>query len=131
MKNSFLFISIALLVYSCKPTQPVAESSSTPSQTESAKESDGNYLLVVSFFSPGNGIDHKIKGEYQTFLSSEFPSLEYEKTPWGKEGEIDFCISGSSLTDSQKEELLKKTKEILSSSTRVRVKENSPCRHKK
>jgi hypothetical protein len=53
--------------------------------------------LVVSFYSIGGGIDYKSAEKFEQFLLSF--TLEngskpvFEKIGWGREGEIDFCIS--------------------------------------
>ena len=88
------------------------------------------YGLVVSFYSPGNGIDQRAKSEYIKFLSSNYPALAYEKTSWGREGEIDFCFLLDELTEIQKSQFIKKSKELLSNSKKIHIYENKACTHK-
>jgi hypothetical protein len=53
--------------------------------------------LVVSFYSIGSGIDYKSAEKFEQFLSTftldNGSKPVYEKIGWGREGEIDYCIT--------------------------------------
>lgn len=113
--------------HACKSSQ-----SSVDSNTKvEAPAEDDTYLLVVSFFSPGNGIDRDMKKKFEEYIASDYPALTYDKTAWGREGEVDFCIKGSQLSKSEKAAFVSGSKELLVSSSKVRISENAECKRKK
>ncbi len=126
--GKIIVIGFCLLFFACKSTK---ETTNLPDKEDiSKKVNEDNYRLVISFFSPGNGIDHKMKQEYTKFIENYRKKITYEDIPWGKEGEIDFCFPLKELSGKEQEEFVKTSKEVLSKSTRVHVYENTPCRHK-
>ena len=123
-----IILVIFLLFFACKGTK---ETTNLPDKEVASKETnEGNYRLVVSFFSPGNGIDHKMKREYVEFIANYKAKISYEQIGWGKEGEVDFCFSLKELYIKEQDEFVKKSKELLSKSNRIHIYENAPCRHK-
>ena len=138
MLKSICLISILFSLYllSCKSTKDTTNlsdnSTKTKETTTSTQKNDsvGNYRFIVSFFSPGNGIDHKMKREYEGFISSYKKQITYEQARWGKEGEVDFCFELKELSENEQKEFVKKSKELLSKSSRIHIYENAPCRHK-
>jgi len=124
-----IILAICLIICACKSTK---ETANLPDKEVAFKEvNEDNYRLVVSFFSPGNGIDHKMKREYLEFISNYKAEISYEQTSWGREGEVDFCFSLKGLSKKEQEEYVRKSKELLSKSNRVHLYENVPCRHKR
>ncbi len=79
--------------------------------------------INVSFRSLGAGIDrktHKAFSEYIThFEIEEKVQLFFDKTFWGREGEIDYCISTKNLSDKQIETFENQIKVLLVSSKSV------------
>ncbi|MEX0811032.1 MAG: hypothetical protein WD048_02370 [Chitinophagales bacterium] len=118
-------ILVSLLVNACNNSKNINITSSTKNDG-----TDINYGLVVSFYSPGNGIDHKTKNKFVEFISNYKVKIDYEKASWGKEGEIDFCILLTDLTKQEKVDFIQESKDLLAKSSKVRVYENAPCRHK-
>ena len=88
------------------------------------------YPLVVSFFSIASGIDLKVHGEFEKFLSTYPKKIAFEPTHWGREGEIDYCLKLSELSTAEQTNFVKKAKDLLSKSTLVYVNENAKCVHK-
>lgn len=84
--------------------------------------------FIVSFFSPGNGIDHKARAKLVEFLKGHTPTLAVTKTKWGREGEVDFCFMLSELSEKEQETFIKKVRDLLAKSSRVRFYENKECR---
>ena len=119
---------MAFTMVSCHNTQK----STKQEQESEIPNSDHQtiYRLIVSFYSPGNGIDHEMLQSFSSFLNEKHSSLIYEKVNWGKEGERDYCFLLNELNSKQQEDFIEEAKEVLSSSERVRVKENQPCKHK-
>jgi hypothetical protein len=116
-------------------TGPTNSASGTNTQTMSdttKKNADpGNYGLVISFFSPGNGIDHTTKDAYDKFLEGYKNKVEVEQYHWGREGETDYCLKLSSLSAAERTDFIAKSKAILEKSNRVHIDENASCVHKK
>lgn len=121
MYKLIYIILIGLLASSCN------SSKSTSTESDNLEE---NYGLVVSFYSPGNGIDRKMKNAYIDFIGSYKVKINYETIKWGKEGEVDFCIALTELSKKQKKDFVQKSKELLAESTKVHIYEGAPCRHK-
>jgi hypothetical protein len=130
-KLSYVIIVLAgLLTFSCVCTKNVKSDETTT--TENMKSDSVTYFrFIVSFYSPGNGVDHKMKQKYVEFITKNYPNIIIEKTKWGKEGEIDFCFQLNELEENRKQQFVKESKELLSSSSRVHIYENAPCKHDK
>ena len=57
--------------------------------------------------------------------------LEYEITPWGREGEADYCFQLTALDNKKQDQFIMQTKEVLKKSSLVRYSENVTCRQNK
>tara|TARA_B100000795_G_C22782854_1_gene433215 strand:+ start:1517 stop:1921 length:405 start_codon:yes stop_codon:yes gene_type:complete len=123
-------ILVIVLLFSCRGTKDIRRDTGATTETTIADSLD-NYGLIVSFYSPGNGIDHKMKQKYVDFITNNYPKIIYEKIKWGREGEIDFCFQFNELTENQINQFIKESKEVLSNSSRVHISKNSPCSNKK
>jgi len=101
-------------------------------QTKNAIDSsrDDSFRLVVSFYSIGEGSDYKVKEEFEKFLNSYSKKIAYEPTPWGREGEIDYCLKLNELSPTEQVDFVKKAKEVLHKSKLVHINENVKCIHK-
>lgn len=97
-----------------------------PSTVEVSDESTARF--IVSFFSPGNGIDHKARAKLVEFLKGHTPALTVTKTKWGREGEVDFCFMLAELSKKEQEAFIKEVRELLAKSSRVRFYENKECK---
>ena len=106
-------------------------SKEAPPVEDVKSQSGDNHRLIVSFFSPGNGIDHKAKKKFIEFLSASYPKVKYESNRWGKEGEITLCFLLSELKEKDEVIFIKESKEVLASCNRVHIYENAPCGNKK
>jgi len=128
-RSTYGFVLLAFLVtVACNSTK---KASKEVTATEDVKsESGDNHRLIVSFFSPGNGIDHKVKKKFVEFLSASYPEVKYESNRWGKEGEVTLCFSLNKLGEKDTDKFIKESKEVLASSSRVHVYENAPCGNK-
>lgn len=104
-------------------TTTVPTSSITPTATDS-------YRLVVEFYSIGQGIDGNANDAFVKFLNAYRPKLTYTPTHWGREGEVDYCLTLSALSRGEQGEFVKKAKAILRKSRLVHFSEHSKCVHK-
>jgi len=102
---------------------------------DSVKAAANNYRLTISFNSIGAGIDYKTKEKYDAFIKEyekqNKVNISFEITPWGKEGEIDYCFLLKELAPDMQLDFIKRSKEISGASKTIGVEENSPCRYKK
>lgn len=121
---------VVLLTFSCHSTKKIEKNIETTVENTNS-DLGNNFRFIVSFYSPGNGIDRKMKQRYEEFLANNYPKVIYEKINWGKEGEIDFCFMLNEFDEEKKKEFLESSKEILSNSSRIHMYENTPCKHKK
>ena len=90
-----------------------------------------NSNFIVSFYSPGNGIDYKTANEFIAFLDSYVPKIPYTIIHWGREGETDYCIDLTGLNKEEQNVFKEKAKAIVSKSDRVNISENEKCREVK
>lgn len=98
-------------------------------KTENAAEKkSGN--VVVSFISFGAGIDFKSVPEFEQFMKDynarSACGFQYEVKNWGREGERDYCFTGTGnqcFTD-----FITSLKNKYKGNERILIKENEPCR---
>jgi hypothetical protein len=153
-----LFSAIALVSFSCSSCRSKKDATTTNSVTVSGTPSDvmsqpaptgtgdtpnpqladtttkmneNNYGFVVSFYSPGNGIDAATKDAYDKFLEGYKDKVEVEQYRWGREGEIDYCLKLSKLSAAEKKDFIAKSRALLEKSQKVNISENAACVHKK
>jgi len=87
------------------------------------------YRFIASFYSPGDGVDHKIKKMYLEFLNKSYPKIVFITKSWGREGEVDLYFTLKTLDSSSQEKFVKESKEILGKSAKVNIYENSSAKH--
>lgn len=96
---------------------------------------DTLYALRVSFISKGSGTDWKSKQAFEQLIKqfehNNHITIPFEKTRWGREGEVDYCIKSISTNITFHEEFIFKTKDLLKENPLVRIYEQVPCKHKK
>lgn len=128
MKRVHLFYVLpllfcALLVGSC---------ASVKNKKENQKEevaAEGTSRFIVSFYSPGNGIDRKAKSQFDKFLKEYSTTLDFTTTRWGREGEIDYCFDLEELDTEKQAAFITEVKDLLAASKKVRFAENETCRN--
>jgi hypothetical protein len=158
MINKFL-IPVLFVLASCAGTNPATQSGTTGTTEQGSSEQKPEqavagdpvkekeaaaqdkmrkgqaelYGVVVSFYSKGEGIDAKALHIYNTFLDGfekqHNLNLNYVKTPWGREGEVDYCIPLNNMDSGKQSNFLMQTREILLQSQLVHILENAPCNH--
>lgn len=124
MISLFLFVGL-----SCKNTK------NTTSSAASGKSKSTTYRLIVSFISIGTGIDATAKSSLDELIKRTQKeigkSVENTSTSWGREGEVDYCITLKELSKDQQAKFVSDTKKILSGNSRVFITENAECKHKR
>ncbi len=122
---------IAITFAACHTTKNPGEKN-TPVEATSA--TDALYRFSVSFISIGAGPDRKSRQRYDQFISDyqqlHNTTVEYIISPWGKEGEVDYCFLLSELDSSEQQQFIKESKEFLENSSLVRYRENTACQQK-
>jgi len=129
-----IIVSFSVLVLtglgSCKTK---ANSAKLKDNIKETKPSD-SYSLVITFFSIGAGVDYKTKKLFDewtiNFEQKIGKKVLIESYPWGREGEVDLCISTNNLSADQKKEFINESKKLLSNSKLVRLEENVKCKRK-
>jgi hypothetical protein len=132
-KNIALFIICSCLFFniSCKSnssTKALGKENLSIVNQETKK--DKNYPLVLSFYSIGTGVDGTHLRKFNEFLDSYQPKLNPIITPWGREGEVDYCFSLIELSTNQRNKFVKQVRELLKDCKLVHINENAPCVHK-
>ena len=84
--------------------------------------------LIVSFYSPGNGIDHRALALFSADILSKNENITYSKVSWGREGERDYCFQLAELSAEQQVAFIKEVNTLLGSVKRIRILENQECR---
>lgn len=96
---------------------------------------DTPYRFIVSFISIGEGTDRNAKEILDATLynwkTSQKKEIVYEKVPWGREGEVDFCFQLKELSAEQQVQFINELKEKFKGHDLVQFAENEPCRHKR
>lgn len=143
MRNIFWPLLIVILISGCKSKQngipPPADkpASSAPSQTsdEIQAQKDAYNNIVISFYSKGEGVNanaieaiEKFIDEYSSKIGKAIP---YSKIKWGREGEVDFCISLAALQGEQKNIFVQETRRKARQFELINFFENHPCRELK
>lgn len=133
MKN-LIYFSAVISILACNSTKKATAKNLTPSTSNNINAIDTLYRLSVSFISIGAGTDKKARQDYDQYLiqfeQKNKIKLSYEITPWGREGEKDYCFKLNELNKKQQEVFIAETKEVLKNSTLVRYKENQPITFK-
>lgn len=129
IKLSMISILSLSSLTACKTKQETKLSSDN---TINMYTEEKKYELVVSFFSVAYGIDTKAKTGLDNLIQQDTTEKNFKisiiKTPWGREGEIDYCFDLHALSENQKSTFIEAAKAILSQSEIVHIKENAPCR---
>jgi hypothetical protein len=91
--------------------------------------------LLVSFYSIGGGIDVKSAESFDRFIlsykTSEGKSISYERVPWGREGELDYCVLFNGMSASTIEAFIESAKAKVSDCKMVHFKPNGECKRKR
>jgi hypothetical protein len=118
----FLQILVMLALSGCTTTAQT----SAPSKKEEVCD------LLISFYSIGGGINDKAVeslGEYLAQYKKD--KISIDTLPWGREGEVDYCLKFKDLTPEKKRSLIKGIRENLNKAEHVRLEENKDSIHRR
>lgn len=104
-------------------------------ETQSKESSDAIIRLLVSFYSVGGGIDIKTGQAFDNFISAYKTNsgkpITFERVPWGREGELDYCISFSTLSLDETSLFIEASKAKIKDCKMVHFKLNGECKRKR
>ncbi|GEM_PF-2407520 len=158
MKNSLAILSM-ILVLGCSANHQqdekiqdknttqkdnIAETETqVPKGLEKAQKIDKNETkqatqtgyLVVTFSSRGSGIDGKAIDKLESLISSlglnNSKTAQFEKVPWGREGEVDYCFDLSVIENDLALNLKTKIESEFSDNKLVQVEQHENCPRKR
>ena len=118
-------------------TDPVLPEEPVSKKAENTSE-DGQdliYAFTASFYSIGEGTDgnaiNSFKSYIETFNKSENVVLAYVTTPWGREGEVDYCFVLEELSGKQRAKFIEGAKKLFTEKSLVHLNENGRCHPKR
>ena len=132
--NKFNIIFLFLIFISCNNSKKSSENQVHHSEVK-VEINDETFRLIVSFISKASGPDQSANQLFLDFVNffstKNNVKIVYEKYPWGREGESDYCFKLNELSKEKQIEFIKELKAKLTVSDRVLFEENAACRHKK
>lgn len=121
--------------------QAVIEKKSEPNkkveetQSETSPISDKPSTLFISFYSIGGGIDVKSAQSFDNFISGyktkSDKTITYDRVPWGREGELDYCVSFAGLNANEIDQFIEASKVKIQDCKMVHFKINGECKRKR
>lgn len=134
--------SVLLLQIHCKPSKTINVGENTNTTIERPPTNLTNdaekpkYPFFVSFYSIGEGINTEALEKFESFLvdflnRNNLDNIGEEKIFWGREGEVDYCISFTSVNPSICTDFINQAKILLSNYQHVTIKEKNECVHKR
>lgn len=111
-----------------KSTEVVSQTATTTTTTPA--NTPATYRLIISFISKGEGTDRSAKEMFGNFIADYPQKVSYETAPWGREGEVDYCLKLAELSEKGQIEFVDKIKKLLTNSELVNILENKSCIHK-
>jgi hypothetical protein len=147
MKN-IIYVVLVLCIFSCKAkhkintpesatgqvttstqNQPGAgTSNSMGNKTDSIKKAPDTFRVVVSFISIGAGTDPGAVSLLENYLiqfeTAHGKKPEYQRIPWGREGEVDNCFNLHELDNTTQIEFIKGLKSAFSGHDLIQITEN-------
>lgn len=100
-------------------------------QTNENNQTDTLRIFNVSFYSIGEGIDSKSRNAFESYIKesqNQYPELSYIKQPWGREGEVDYCVDITKLNSDIKIKMKLDIEKTLAESKNSRLTINKPCK---
>ncbi|MEX1188050.1 MAG: hypothetical protein WED33_02260 [Bacteroidia bacterium] len=101
----------------------------------SQAKNDSLYSVIVSFFSIGSGVDFTVAREFEAYVKGfETENSDYisvERVPWGREGEVDYCIMFNNLNKEKARAFVSKCREITSKTEWVHMNLDSECKRRR
>ena len=128
-KKIVLFLLLVIFTFSCNNSKKIADNTLA---TENSKN-NSIYRFTISFFSKGGGTDRKARSEFESFLENfnkkNEVNLQYIKTSWGREGEVDYCFQLEELKKKKQIIFIKECEDLLKDSKLVHFQEFGECKN--
>lgn len=122
-------IVLVLFVSACKSKK---ESHAEHQHSTQIQASDSNVFVTLSFISIGSGTDGKTRTAALAYIEKFKQEHSVEITtitkPWGREGEVDYCINLNSLTTEKTTLFITGLKDIVKDKDLVKLQELSECK---
>ena len=128
-KKIVLFLLLVIFTFSCNNSKKIADN------TLAIENSKNNsiYRFTISFFSKGGGTDRKARSEFESFLENfnkkNAVNLQYIKTSWGREGEVDYCFQLEELKKKNQIIFINECEDLLKDSKLVHFQEFVECKN--
>lgn len=140
--GKLVFVWVMIIIFtSCQNTKNIKNKQNNTSSTvinsgNNINSEEFKYPLFISFYSIGEGINVDALIKFESFLNeflqkNHLESIGEEKFNWGREGEIDYCISFKNINQLTIVEFINQTKTLLSGKQNVIIKEQAECVHKR
>ena len=128
-KKTVLFLLLVNFTFSCSNSKKIADNTL---EIENSKN-NSIYRFTISFFSKGGGTDRKARSEFESFLENfnkkNEVNLQFIKTSWGREGEVDYCFKLDELKNKKQIIFIKECEDLLKDSKLVHFQEFSECKN--
>jgi hypothetical protein len=126
----------AVLSEKSSSSQKAAETKKAEeSPKESSSKGEKASTLLVSFYSIGGGIDVKNAQSFDNFISAykteSGKSIAYDRVPWGREGELDYCVSFADINSEETKQFIDASKAKILDCKMVHFKINGECKRKR
>lgn len=109
---------------SAPETAPVSAPVSAP-----AGGADDPYDFVIAFNSRGSGIDGRGSAIIADWLDTNAHRITYERVPWGREGELEYCANVNPGFAGQRAQITAELRQAMLGK-RAKLSQNAPCRAK-
>jgi hypothetical protein len=128
-KKTVLFLLLVNFTFSCSNSKKIAVNTL---EIENSKN-NSIYRFTISFFSKGGGTDRKARSEFESFLENfnkkNEVNLQFIKTSWGREGEVDYCFKLDELKNKKQIIFIKECEDLLKDSKLVHFQEFGECKN--
>jgi hypothetical protein len=129
LKKIVLFLLLVIFIFSCNNSKKIADNTLA---TENSKN-NSIYRFTISFFSKGGGTDRKARSEFELFLENfnkkNEVNLQYIKTSWGREGEVDYCFQLEEFKKKKQIVFIKECEDLLKDTKLVHFQEFGKCKN--
>lgn len=131
MKTYYILLFFLPFLFSCETSKKATDNN----KTSENKTQVNTCRFIASFISKGAGTDRTAMNAMNEYLK-EFESknnvkIAFEKYPWGKEGEMDYCFSLNEIKKDKQASFIEGFKSKVGTSGSVLYQENAICKHKK
>ena len=93
MKRSILLAAAALLTVSAAEARVAPPRTTGPVRGFALSADPTNCAITVAFTSYGAGIDGPTRARIERMLQGDRRVRSFTRRPWGREGEVTFCIT--------------------------------------